>query len=259
MNHQDWTSDILRRSELPWFLVHSDFYGGIADNGVDLGTAVNYVILSKSGISTAALASTIKGDIAVSPIAAGAITGFALIMDSSNEFSTDGQVEGNIYAADYTPPSPSKLTIAVLNMQAAYIDARDRPSDAANLNVGSGGDIGGMTLTTGVYKFNQIIKISSSVYFSGSETDVFIIQTTGSITQDVAANVILQGSVKAENIFWQVAKTVEVGAGSTMEGIILAAEKVTFITGSKLNGRILSQTAVILQSSEIRNPRCSVT
>jgi hypothetical protein len=53
-----------------------------APDTVLLGAAGNYVILAKTGISTVHT-SGITGDIAVSPIAAAAITGFDLTMASS--------------------------------------------------------------------------------------------------------------------------------------------------------------------------------
>jgi hypothetical protein len=75
-----------------------------------------------------------------------------------------------------------------------------------------------------------------------------------------AANykVILDGNAEnkalAQNIFWQVAGKVDVGAGAHMEGIILAKTGVTFLTESSLNGRILAQTAAVLQVATIKQP-----
>src|SRR5580692_5848388 len=61
---------------------------------VNLGTAGNYVILSKSGISTVPT-SAITGDIGVSPAAATFITGFSpLTASASNVFSMSSQVTG---------------------------------------------------------------------------------------------------------------------------------------------------------------------
>jgi hypothetical protein len=54
---------------------------------VNLGTAGNYVILTKSGISTVP-SSAITGDIGVSPIDASAITGFSLIRSTDGTYST---------------------------------------------------------------------------------------------------------------------------------------------------------------------------
>ena len=53
---------------------------------VNLGTAGNFAILAKTGISTTGTTS-IVGNIGVSPIAATAITGFGLILDRSGQFS----------------------------------------------------------------------------------------------------------------------------------------------------------------------------
>jgi hypothetical protein len=219
---------------------------------VDLRTAGNYVILAKTGISTVP-ASSIIGNIAVSPITVEAITGFGLIMDSSGEFSTASQVTGNVYGPDYTSPTPSALTIAVGDMETAYTYAAGIPNtDAARINLG-GGAIGGLTLTTGVYTFGVDISIGTGtqVFFSGSATDVFILQTSGSVVQAAYTQVILQGGVLAENIFWQVAGEVIVGAGAHLEGVLLVKTAAVFQTGASLHGRILAQTACTLQMAGI--------
>lgn len=67
----------------------------------------------------------------VSPIAGTAMTGFALTLDSSGTFSTSPQVDGSIYAASYFLPTPARLTIAVLDLEAAYTDASGRPNPTA--------------------------------------------------------------------------------------------------------------------------------
>jgi hypothetical protein len=85
-------------------------------------------------------------------------------------------------------------------------------------------------------------------------TDVFIIQITGNLVQDANFKVNLTNGALAKNIFWQIAGHVAVGAGSHMEGILLVKTDVTFLTGSSLNGRVLSQTACNLQSATITQP-----
>jgi hypothetical protein len=230
---------------------------------VNLLTTVNYVILARAGITNVPK-STIVGDMAVSPIAATAMTGFGLIMDSSNEYSTTTEVTGKVYAADYTSPTSSKLTIAATHLTIAYNDAAARvASGGAYINIG-GGEIGGLNLGLGVYTFTTGISITSDIKFSGTATDIFIIQIAGGITQAASTKVILADAngdpngtnvVKAENIFWQVAGAVSVGAGSHLKGILLAKTGVTFITGSSLDGRILSQTAVALQMATIKEPK----
>jgi hypothetical protein len=226
------------------------------ESPVELLSAGNYVILTKAGISTVP-DSTITGDIAVSPIAATAMTGFSLTADSSGEFSTSTQITGQAFAANYAAPIPSALTTAVSAMEAAYTDAAGRVNpDAARINLGVGllgGDFGGATsqLTPGVYTFGSDVTIGSDITFSGSSIDIFIIQMTGNLMQVANTNVVLEGGALAKNIFWQVAGFVEVEAGAHMEGILLVKTAVMFKTGSSLSGRILAQTACDLQMATI--------
>jgi hypothetical protein len=223
---------------------------------VHLGFADNYAILAKTGIDTVP-DSKITGDIAVSPIAATAITGFSLILDSAGQFSTSTQVIGNVKAASYGAPVSTALTTAVGDMETAYTDAAGRTNaDAARINLGAGllgGSFGGPTapLTPGVYTFGSDVKITGNVHFKGTATDIFIIQMTGNLIQDANYKVKLEGGALAKNIFWQVAGKVVVSAGAHMEGIILAKTAVMFQTGSSLNGRVFSQTACNLQKATI--------
>jgi hypothetical protein len=216
---------------------------------VDLGSACNYAILAKSGISTVPT-SAITGNIAVSPIAASAITGFSLDMDASGQFSTSSQVTGKAFGADYGGATAVALTKAVSAMEAAYTDAAGRTPDVTRQNIG-GGTIGGRTLFPGVYTFTGAITINSDITFDGGRDDVFIIKTTGTLTQAANTQVILSGCAQAKNIFWQVAGYVSVGANASMQGILLVKEKADFITGSSLVGSVLAQTAVNLDSATI--------
>jgi hypothetical protein len=104
---------------------------------VNLGTAGGFAILAKSGISTVP-ASAITGNIGVSPAAATYITGFSLIADFTNVFSTSPQVTGKVYAADYAVPTPSNLTTAVGDMELAFTDAAGRAPGVTELGASAG-------------------------------------------------------------------------------------------------------------------------
>ncbi|KAJ1449127.1 hypothetical protein M885DRAFT_419440, partial [Pelagophyceae sp. CCMP2097] len=225
---------------------------------VILGTAGDFVILAKSGISTVP-ASAITGDIGVSPITGASMTGFSEIKDSSGKMATSGQVTGTMFAADYNAPTPVKMTAAVSDMETAYTDAAGRPNEvAARINLGAGivgGVFGGMTapLTPGVYTWGSDVDVylASSIYVSGGPDDIFILQTTGDVVVASDVRVVLDGGAVAENIFWQVAGAVRVGARAHLEGVFLVKTYCAFVTGSSLNGRILAQTAVTLQAATI--------
>jgi hypothetical protein len=219
---------------------------------VNLGTAATYAILAKTGISTVP-SSDITGNIAVSPVAATAITGFGLILGSAGQFSKAAQITGQAFAASYGGATATALTVAVGDMEAAYTDAAGRPNtDAGRINL-EGGAIGGLTLTPGVYTFQMGISIGKDVTFdAGDNADaVFIMQTTGALSQAAKTNVILAKGALAKNIFWQVAGNAKIALGAHMEGVLLVKTDVLFVTGSSLKGRILAQTAVNLQMATI--------
>jgi hypothetical protein len=143
---------------------------------IELGSAIDYVILAETGITTVRGGKNriITGDIAVSPITGAAMTGFGFTKDSSGEFATANRISGKAYAADYAAPTPAKLTTAVSDMRAAYTDAVGRSNtDAGRKNLGSG-VLGGAQpggpnnpLTPGVYTFDSYVSIGGNLHFDG--------------------------------------------------------------------------------------------
>ncbi len=218
---------------------------------VNLGAAGNYVILAKSAISNVPT-SAITGDLGLSPAAASFITGFSLTLPAGGAFSTSAQVTGNVYASDYAVPTPSNLTTAVGDMQTAYTDAAGRVTpDFVELATGN---IGGLTLPPGLYKWSNTVTIPSDVTLQGSATDVWIFQIAGGITQSSATRVNLSGGALAKNIFWQSFGVVSLGTTAHMEGVIMAQTSITLATGATANGRLLAQTAVTLAGNTVVRP-----
>ena len=218
---------------------------------VNLGTAGNFVILSKSGISTVP-SSVLTGDIGVSPIAHTAITGFSETMDLSNKFSTSAQVVGKIYAADYTAPTPTYMTTAVSDMEIAYTDAAGRTLPGFT-ELGAG-EIGGLTLVPGLYKWGTDVSISTDVTLSGGPNDVWIFQIAGNLNEAAGKKVTLIGGALPQNVFWQSAGAVAIGTTAHFEGIVLSKTMIAMNTGASVSGRLLAQTAVTLDQSTVTQP-----
>jgi hypothetical protein len=216
---------------------------------VNLGTAADFVILAKSEVSNTGT-SAITGHIGLSPADKTFLTGFDLIMDSSNEFATSALVTGKLYAADMTPPTPTKMTTAVSDMEAAYTDAAGRTlPDETDLGAG---EIGGLTLGPGLYKWGTSVKISTDVTLTGS--GVWIFQIAGGLDIAAAKKVVLSGGANAANIFWQVAEVANLGTTSQFKGTILSQTAVTLNTGATINGRALAQTQVTLDGNTVTGP-----
>lgn len=214
---------------------------------VNLGSAGSFVILAKSGISTTG-STAVTGNIGVSPIAASALTGFGLVLDPSNSFSKSSLVNGNVYAADYSAPTPATMSTAVSDMQTAYTDAAGRSSTVTELGAGN---IGGLTLSPGVYKWSTGVTIPISVTLSGSSNDVWIFQVAQNLTVSSGANVTLSGGAQASNVFWVVAGQTTIGTSAVFNGNILDQTAIVLNTGATLNGRALAQTAVTLDANTV--------
>lgn len=214
---------------------------------VNLGTAGNFAILSKTGISTTGVTSVV-GDIGISPAAATYITGFGLILPAAGAFSTSALVTGKVYAPGYANPTPANLTTAVLDMQTAYTDAAGRASNVTELGAGN---IGGLTLPPGVYKWGTGVTIPTNVTISGGANDVWIFQIAQNLNISSATNIVLAGGAQANNIFWVVAGQTTIGTTAVFNGNILGQTAIVLNTGARLNGRALAQTAVTLDSSVV--------
>jgi Ice-binding-like len=217
---------------------------------VKLGAASDFVILAKSGVSTVPT-SAVTGNVGVSPAAASAITGFGLIADASNVFALAPQVTGKVYAADYAAPTASTLTTAVSDMLLASTDAEGRAADVTELGAGN---IGGMTLAPGVYKWTSSLQLPTDVTLSGTAQDVWIFQIAKDLVLSSGAKVVLAGGALAQNVFWQVSGLVDLGTTAHCEGIILSHTAVTLKTGASVHGRLLAQTAVALDANIVLEP-----
>lgn len=213
-------------------------------SGVNLGTAGNFVILSKTGI-TSVYKSRIIGDIGTSPI-----TGAAMVLKCD-------EVTGNVFSVDAAGPackttSANMLTTAIGDMQTAYTNAAGRLNPKFT-NLGAG-TIGGLTLTPGLYKWTSSVSIPTNITIAGGATDVWIFQVDGTLDMSSAVRVTLSGGAQAKNIFWQVAGAVTLGTTSHFEGNILGQTGINLRTGATINGRLLAQTAATLQKNTVKMP-----
>jgi Ice-binding-like/Bacterial Ig-like domain len=213
---------------------------------VPLGEAGIFAILTKSGI-TDVPPSAISGDIGTSPI-----TGAAIHVTCAE------MVTGTIYSVNAAGPLPCRvtdptlLTTAVANMQAAYTNAAGRKLPNF-VNLGAG-QIGGLTLVPGLYKWSTGVLISTSVTLSGSASDVWIFQIAGNLTQASGTKMILAGGALPKNIFWQTSDAVSIGTNAHVEGVLLSKTLIAMKTGASANARLFAQTAVTLQQTAVTQP-----
>lgn len=192
---------------------------------VAMAGAVNLAILAGSGITNTG-ATVITGDMGLSP--GTSVGGFP-----------PGILNGTLHIND------AIANQAKLDLTAAYNDAAGRTSTEI---VTLSGNIGGLTLTPGLYKSTSTLALSSGdVTFDakGNASAVFIIQIASALTVTSGRQVILAGGAVASNIFWQVGSSATFGTTSSFKGTIMAMQSISFDTGASLTGRALARSGAV--------------
>jgi hypothetical protein len=219
---------------------------------VNLRSTAGFAVLAGSLVSNVPT-SAVTGNIGLSPATGGNITGFGAT-----------EVTGTIYTVDASGPAgsvpaASALTTAKGDLTLAYNDAAGRTPVPSGpfLNPDNGsGNIGGLTLAPGLYKFTSTVSITgSNLTLSGGANDVWIFQIASSLNVGNGVHVILAGGARAANVFWQVGTSATLGTTSVFKGTILADQSISMNTGASLEGRALASiAAVTLASSVITQP-----
>jgi len=194
-------------------------------SAVSLGVTSSLALIAGSGITSTG-ATVITGDIGLSP--GSSIGGFPPgILNGTQHINND------------------IATQAKIDLTAAYNDLAGRTStDIVTLS----GNIGGLTLTPGLYKSTSSLAISSgdlTFDAKGNANAVFIIQIASTLTTTSGRQVILSGGASAANIFWQVGTSATFGTTSVFKGTVMAMQSITFNTGATLDGRGFARTGAV--------------
>lgn len=211
---------------------------------VELGAAGNYVILAQSEI-TDVPNSAVTGNVGLSP-ATGAAIGI-----------TCSEVTGVTNAVDNAGPLPCSvvdavgLTAAVGAAGTAYTDAQGRSPDYTEL---AAGNIGGLNLSPGTYKWSTAVSIPTTLTLTGGPNDVWIFQIAQGLTVSSGVQVILVGGALPQNIFWASFGVSQLGTTSKFNGVILSQTSIVMNTGATMNGRMFAGTAVTLEQNTITQP-----
>lgn len=129
-------------------------------------------------------------------------------------------------------------TAAAVSCATSMLTAYNNAMGTTCTNNAAPSDLGGKTLTAGVYcNAGGLFELTS-----GSLT-LFIFQAATSVSTSTATSIILTGGALAENVFWQVGTALSTGTSSSFVGTVLAGTSITLGSSSSLTGRALAQAA----------------
>jgi hypothetical protein len=261
----------------PWTFMTGTAATGLAP--VSLGSAGTFGdIGGGAGMTNQGVLTVINGNIGTTGVST-SVTGFDDIAGCIYTETTlnVGKVNGTIYTAAPPPTSsPAACSTtegnattfgiaqqALADSQTAYTTLAGTPGGADP----GAGQLGGLTLPTGVYKAAGgsflITGADLTLDAKGNANAVWIFQMASTLSVGDPAtprNVILINGAQAKNVFWQVgsAATINAAGGGTMVGTIIASAGVAFstagnVTIATLNGRALGLNASVTVVNTVVN------
>jgi len=207
---------------------HAAAQGGPAS--VYLGSAGSYAVLASSTVTSTG-ATVVNGDLGVWPG-----TAYVSVSPSST-------VNGSVHAGDVIAQH------AQASLNVAYNDAAGR----STAPIGVAGDLGGKTLSPGLYKSTSTLSLTGTLTLHGN--GVYIFQVGSALTVGTGGTIVLSGGATAADVFWQVGSSATLGTAADFKGTIMALASVTMATGARLEGRALAlHGAVTMDSNNVTVP-----
>jgi len=198
-----------------------------------LGTAQRFAVLGGSTVTNTG-ASSLTGDLGVSP--GTSITGFP-----------PGIVTGTIHAGD-------AVALQAQNDLTTAYNALTGAACTANM---TGQDLGGLTLTPGVYCFSSSAPLNGVLTLDaqGDPNAVFIFQIGSTLLAAIDSSVNVINGARPANVFWQVGSSATLAAGTAFTGNVVALASITLSVGSSVSGRALARTgAVTMDTTSVSVP-----
>jgi hypothetical protein len=123
----------------------------------------------------------------------------------------------------------------------------------------NGVDLGGKTLSAGVYKFSTSASLNGALTLTGSSTDQFIFKIGTTLIAGAVspASVVMAGGAQACNVFWQVGSSATLESGTTFGGNILALQSISLNTGASNAGGLYALNGAVTLLSNNINAGCT--
>ena len=186
---------------------------------------INFAVLAGSTVTNTATPTVVTGDLGVSP--GSAVTGFPPGI----------VVTGTIHSADaVATQAQSDLTTLYNSLEGTV----------CNTDL-TGQDLGGKTLTPGVYCFSTSAQLTGTLTLDaqGDPLAVFLFKIGSTLTTASAASVLLINRASSCGVFWQIGSSATLGTGTSLAGSIVALTSITLNTGAGVTGRLLARNGAV--------------
>src|ERR1700693_472144 len=204
-------------------LLYSPSPGYAAGTSPDLGSAQSFAVLGASTVTNTG-PTTVTGDLGVSP--GTAITGFPPGI----------VIGGAIHAGDAVAAQAHSDAVIAYNMLAG---------ETCDTNL-TGQDLGGKTLSPGVYCYDSSAQLTGTLNLSGAGPWIFKVGSTLTTASNSTVNVISSGQIcSGSNVFWQVTSSATIGTGTQFAGNILALASITLTTSANVSGSAYALTGAV--------------
>jgi len=211
--------------------------------GTILGTAQSFGVLGASTVTNTG-STTITGNLGVSP--GTAITGQETITLNGIPALLN---PADVHANDAVAQQAQSDARTVYNNLSARTTTQDL----------SGQDLGGLTLTPGVYSFSSSAQLTGNLFlnFLGNPNSTFVFKIGSALTTASGSSVSETTGVPGANVFWQVGSSATLGTGTRFQGSIIADQSVTLTTGASIScGRAIALNGAVTMDTNVISNEC---
>jgi len=199
-----------------------------------LASSANFAVLGASAVTNTG-ATTISGFIGVAP---------------GTSFTGSGTVTGGVVQSTIVSQTAQNDASTAYNATYSLTPTLDL----------SGQDLGGLTLTPGVYKFDSSAQLTGNLIlnFTSDPTGSFIFEIGSTLTTASASSVTVEDGSADSTIIWDVGSSATLGITTALEGSILAIDSVTLTTGASVTcGRAIAMSGAVTMDTNTVSTVCS--
>ena len=194
-----------------------------------LGPAGSFGVVASSTVTNTG-PTIVNGDLGVSP--GNAVTGFP-----------PGIVNGTIQLGN-------AASLAAQNaVTTAYNQLAGQPCNV----ILTGTDLGGLTLSPGVYCFSTSAQLTGTLTLNGlgNAGSVWVFKIGSTLTTASNSRVVFINGGQACGTFWQVGSSATLGTTTTFAGNVLALASITLNTGATNAGALFARTGAVTLDSNV--------